>query len=164
MRQETLPKAQNIALRMLLLLIPSFSKEGYSRGCRWEIYIAESYYSLPASAGLGQGLPEVKPSTSEPLPARLKELAGKLGWMKWEPPLRMPLSEGRRSRMRADEFRGAGSAPPTVNVYVTKPRIIINGEEIKTNWKFVSGNALENLWLKSSEHIKTLYSSNWTSS
>ena len=67
-------------------------------------------------------------------------------------------------RMRADEFRGAGSAPPTVNVYVTKPRIIINGEEIKANWKFVSGNALENLWLKSSEHIKTLYSSNWTSS
>ena len=49
-------------------------------------------------AGLGQGLPEVKPSTSGPLPVRLKELTGKLRWMNWEPPLRMPLSKGRRSR------------------------------------------------------------------
>ena len=36
-------------------------------------------------AGLGQGLPEEKPSTLEPLPVRLRELTGKLGWMKWEP-------------------------------------------------------------------------------
>ena len=36
-------------------------------------------------AGLGLGLPEVKPSTSEPLPVRLKELPGKLRWMNWEP-------------------------------------------------------------------------------
>ena len=43
---------------------------GYSRVGVWEsIYIAESYYSLPASAGLGLGRPEVKPSTPEPLPA-----------------------------------------------------------------------------------------------
>ena len=47
--------------------------------------MASLYYSLPASAGLGQGLPKVKPSTPEPLPGRLKELPGKLGWMKWEP-------------------------------------------------------------------------------
>jgi len=36
-------------------------------------------------AGLGQGLPEEKPSTLEPLPVRLRELTGKLGWMNWEP-------------------------------------------------------------------------------
>jgi len=40
----------------------------------------------------------VKPSTSEHLPARLKELVGKLGWMKWEPPLAGCISEGRRSQ------------------------------------------------------------------
>jgi len=75
-------------LRISLLLIPTFSKVGYSRGGRWEsIYIRASYYSLLASAGLGLGRPEVKPSTSGPLPARLKELAGKPGWMKWEPNL-----------------------------------------------------------------------------
>ncbi len=49
-------------------------------------------------ASLGLGQPEVKPSTPEPMPVRLKELTGKLGWMKWEP---LPLfSEGRRSRER----------------------------------------------------------------
>jgi len=64
------------------------------------VYITSSYYLLLASASLGQGQPEVKPSTPEPLPERLRELPGKLGWMKWEPPLRMPLSEGRRSRER----------------------------------------------------------------
>ena len=37
------------------------------------------------SAGLGLGRPEVKPSTPEPLPGRLRELTGKLGWMNWEP-------------------------------------------------------------------------------
>ena len=53
----------------------------------WEkvVYITSSYHLLLAYAGLGQGLPEVKPSTSGPLPVRLKELTGKLGWMKWEP-------------------------------------------------------------------------------
>ena len=60
-------------------------------------------------------------------------------------------------RMRADEFRGAGSYPPNVDVYVTKPKIVINGEEVHANWSFVSGNALESLWLKSSEHIKELF-------
>jgi len=41
--------------------------------------MASSYYSLLADASLGQGQPEEKPSTSEPLPVRLKELTGKLG-------------------------------------------------------------------------------------
>ena len=39
------------------------------------------------SAGLGLGRPEVKPSTPESLPGRLRELPGKLGWMNWEPNL-----------------------------------------------------------------------------
>ena len=58
-------------------------------------------FIIVRSAGLGSGRPEVKPSTSEPLPARLKELAGKLGWMNWEPNLAedAPLSEVRRSRL-----------------------------------------------------------------
>jgi len=43
------------------------------------VYITLSYYLLLASASLGQGLPEEKPSTSEPLPGRLRELPGKLG-------------------------------------------------------------------------------------
>ena len=38
-------------------------------------------------AGLGSGRPEVKPSTLEPLPGRLKEPKGKLRWMNWEPNL-----------------------------------------------------------------------------
>jgi len=59
-------------------------------------YIASSYFSLLADAGLGQGLPEEKPSTPEPLPGRLRELPGKLGWMKWEPP--SLIGEGRRSQ------------------------------------------------------------------
>ena len=48
-------------------------------------YIASSYFSLLADASLGSGRPEEKPSTPEPLPGRLRELPGKLGWMKWEP-------------------------------------------------------------------------------
>jgi len=60
-------------------------------------------------------------------------------------------------RMRADEFRGAGSYPPEIDVYVTKPVVMVNGREIQTDWKFISGNALEKLWLKSSEKIKKLY-------
>ena len=43
------------------------------------IYITSSYYFIARYAGLGQGLPEEKPSTSEPMPVRLKELTGKLG-------------------------------------------------------------------------------------
>jgi len=39
------------------------------------------------SAGLGSGEPEEKPSTPRPLPVWLKELAGKSGWMNWEPNL-----------------------------------------------------------------------------
>ena len=51
---------------------------------------------IACKAGLGLGQPEEKPSTSGPLPVRLKELPGKLRWMKWEPP---PLiGEGRRSQ------------------------------------------------------------------
>ena len=42
-------------------------------------------FFIARGAGLGLGRPEVKPSTSEPMPVRLRELAGKLGWMKWEP-------------------------------------------------------------------------------
>ena len=42
-------------------------------------YLYKSIALSIASASLGQGLPEVKPSTSEPLPGRLKELTGKLG-------------------------------------------------------------------------------------
>jgi len=55
---------------------------------------------MPVSAGLGSGRPEEKPSTPEPLPVRLKELTGKLGWMKWEPMslTGCPFSERRRSR------------------------------------------------------------------
>ena len=59
-------------------------------------------------AGLGSGRPEVKPSTPEPLPVRLKELPGKLGRMKWEPP---PLfSEGRRSLLPSCSSEGFNSA------------------------------------------------------
>ena len=42
-------------------------------------------YGVSFVYDVGLGRPEEKPSTSGPLPARLKELAGKLGWMKWEP-------------------------------------------------------------------------------
>jgi len=51
-------------------------------------------------AGLGSGRPEVKPSTPRPLPVRLRELAGKSGWMNWEPNLAVCISEERRSRKR----------------------------------------------------------------
>ena len=40
---------------------------------------------IARGAGLGRGPPEVKPSTSEPLLGWLRELPGKLRWMKWEP-------------------------------------------------------------------------------
>lgn len=60
-------------------------------------------------------------------------------------------------RMRADEFRGAGSAPPDVNVYITEPVLKINGREIPLDWRFVSGNVMEKLWLRSSEKIRELY-------
>jgi len=53
-------------------------------------------FIIVRSAGLGSGRPEVKPSTSGPLPARLKELAGKPGWMKWEP----DLAEGGRPSLQ----------------------------------------------------------------
>ena len=59
------------------------------------IYIKSIVFFIARRASLGLGQPEVKPSTPEPMPVRLKELTGKLGWMKWEP---LPLfSEGRRS-------------------------------------------------------------------
>jgi len=44
-----------------------------------------SVFIAACGAGLGSGGPEEKPSTSGPLPVRLKELPGKLGWMNWEP-------------------------------------------------------------------------------
>ena len=62
-------------------------------------------------------------------------------------------------RMRADMFRGAGSAPPEVNVYVTRPRVTINGREARVEWRFVSGNALEPLWLKPSRKVAELFQS-----
>ena len=56
-------------------------------------------FHIARYAGLGSGGPEVKPSTSGPLPVRLKELTGKLRWMNWEPvSLTGCLSEVRRSR------------------------------------------------------------------
>ena len=45
---------------------------GYSRGCEWEKYLYRIIVLFIALWGLGLGQPEVKPSTSEPLPARLK--------------------------------------------------------------------------------------------
>ena len=60
-------------------------------------------------------------------------------------------------RMRADGFGHPHCYYGDVNIYVTKPKIMINGEEVQANWSFVSGNALENHWLKSSEKIKGLY-------
>ena len=49
---------------------------GYSRGCGWESvgkYLYKSVVFLIARyAGLGSGRSEVKPSTSGPLPVRLK--------------------------------------------------------------------------------------------
>ena len=68
----------------MLLLIPTFSK--VERGCGWEKYLYDDIVFIVArGAGLGLGRPEVKPSTPESLPAWLRELAGKLRWMKWEP-------------------------------------------------------------------------------
>ena len=54
-------------------------------------------FHIARYAGLGSGGPEVKPSTSGPLPVRLKELTGKLGWMRWEPVSLTPFGEVRRS-------------------------------------------------------------------
>ena len=48
-------------------------------------YLYKSIALSIASASLGRGPPEVRPSTPEPLPGRLRELPGKLGWMNWEP-------------------------------------------------------------------------------
>ena len=42
-------------------------------------------YGVSFVYDVGLGRPEEKPSTPEPLPVRLRELPGKLGWMKWEP-------------------------------------------------------------------------------
>ena len=60
-------------------------------------------------------------------------------------------------RLRADMFRGAASAPPEVNVYVTRPKVVINGEEVDAEWRFASGNAFESLWLESSEGARRLF-------
>ena len=77
----------------MLLLIPTFSNVAES-DASGKVFIN----LLLADASLWSCRPEERLSTSEPLPGRLKELTGKLRWMKWEPP---PLfSEGRRSRMR----------------------------------------------------------------
>ena len=77
--------------------------------------------------------------------------------------LKKYLLPGRRAtlvlRMGADMFRGASSAPPEVNVYVTRPKVTINGKEINARWRFVSGNALEPLWLKSSRKVAELFRS-----
>ena len=68
-------------------------------------------FFIARGAGLGSGRPEVKPSTSEPLPVRLRELAGKLGWMNWEPvSLAGCLCEGRRSRYHEGAFSGSEQA------------------------------------------------------
>lgn len=61
-------------------------------------------------------------------------------------------------RMRADMFRGAGSAPPEVNVYVTRPVVTVNGRNVEVNWRFESGNALEKLWLPISMKVVELFS------
>ena len=42
-------------------------------------------YGVSFVYDVGLGRPEEKPSTPGPLPGRLRELPGKLGWMKWEP-------------------------------------------------------------------------------
>jgi len=42
-------------------------------------------YGVSFVYDVGLGRPEEKPSTLEPLPVWLRELTGKLGWMKWEP-------------------------------------------------------------------------------
>ena len=60
-------------------------------------------------------------------------------------------------RMRADGFRGASSAPPEVNVYVTRPRVVINGREVKVNWGFEAGNAMEGLWLRVSRKLREVF-------
>ena len=63
-------------------------------------------FHIARYAGLGSGGPEVKPSTSGPLPVRLKELTGKLRWMNWEPvSLTGCLSEVRRSHKEERERR-----------------------------------------------------------
>ena len=61
-------------------------------------------FIIARCAGLGSGRPEEKPSTSEPLPVRLRELAGKLGWMNWEP---MSLTDAK--------VRGGGHPPQIKN-------------------------------------------------
>jgi len=75
---------KNAVLRILLLLIPTFGV-GYSRRCGCLYKSIVFFIARRASLGLGQ--PEVKPSTPEPMPGKLKEPPGKLRWMKWEPNL-----------------------------------------------------------------------------
>ena len=69
-RLLTNPLLNSRKLRILLLL--RLFKCG-SSGCVWEKYLySTSVLLLLASAGLGSGRPEVKPSTPRPLPVRLK--------------------------------------------------------------------------------------------
>jgi hypothetical protein len=60
-------------------------------------------------------------------------------------------------RLRADMFRGAASAPPEVNCYVTAPRLAVAGRPVPLDWRFTSGNAFEPLWLGSSEQVSRLF-------
>jgi hypothetical protein len=60
-------------------------------------------------------------------------------------------------RLRADMFRGAASAPREVNCYVTTPRMVLGDRLVDLDWRFVSGNAFERLWLQSSEPMLRLF-------
>jgi hypothetical protein len=60
-------------------------------------------------------------------------------------------------RLRADAFRGAPSAPPQINVYVTEPKIYLDGHELKPTWQYESGNVLTTHWQQSSEHVRQLF-------
>ncbi len=77
---------------------------------------------------------------------------------------RRVLPPGRKAalvlRLRADAFRGAGSAPPEVNVYVTYPKVVVNGQPLNLQWRFVAGNALERLWLRSSRKLAQIFAGN----
>ena len=72
-----------LRIRILLLLRPFKCGAGDAVG---KVLYSIIVLFIACYAGLGLGQPEVKPSTSGPLPVRLKELTGKLVWMKWEPP------------------------------------------------------------------------------
>jgi hypothetical protein len=77
------------------------------------------------------------------------------------PELLQALPAGRAAtlqlRLRADMFRGASSAPPEVNCYVTGPRLTVDGRLVPLEWRFVSGNAFEGLWRGSAEPIRHLF-------